>query len=143
MVGGGGAEGGHAEGHQGAPRTHGTAALARCWILGCIASDANILSNQREEKEQRARAAKQQAQDELEAKKEADRIFAERQQSKARQIKDDRRELQDFNATLMVALTLPCDIKLNLVVYLSVPKPRLRKAPNVSSSGKKSRRWKR
>lgn len=57
-----------------------------------------------QEKEQRERAAKQQAQDELEAKREADRIFTEKQRWQARQIKQDRRTLQDFNATLMVAL---------------------------------------
>lgn len=55
-----------------------------------------------QEKEQRERAAKQQAQDELEAKREADRIFTEKQRSKARQVKQDRRTLQDFNATLTV-----------------------------------------
>lgn len=60
--------------------------------------------NQRQEKEQRQRAAKQAAQDELEAKREADRIFKEKQRSKARQTKEDRIRLQDFNDTQMVAL---------------------------------------
>lgn len=53
-------------------------------------------------KEESERAAKQQAQDELEAKREADRIFTEKQRWKAEQIKQDRRTLQEFNATLMV-----------------------------------------
>ncbi|TNN03036.1 hypothetical protein fugu_000065 [Takifugu bimaculatus] len=53
----------------------------------------------RQEKEQRQRAAKQTAKDELEAKREADRIFKEKQRSKALQIKEDRIHLQGFNAT--------------------------------------------
>nr|XP_046259523.1 coiled-coil domain-containing protein 173 [Scatophagus argus] len=55
----------------------------------------------RQEKEQRDKAAKQEAQDKLQAKKEADRIFSEKQQVKAQQIKEERRKLQDFNATQM------------------------------------------
>lgn len=96
-----------------------------------------------EEKEQRERAAEQEAQEQLEAEREADRRFTERQRSTARQVTQDRRALEDFNATLMVALMLPYFVKLNCVVYLSVLKPRPRKAPNASSSGKKSRSWKR
>lgn len=74
--------------------------------------------NQIQEKEQRERAAKQQAEEELEAKREADRVFAEKQRSEARQIKQDRRELQDFNATLTVVPTRPSDLKLNLVMFI-------------------------
>lgn len=74
--------------------------------------------NQIQEKEQRERAAKQQAEEELEAKREADRIFAEKKRSEARQIQQDRRKLQYFNATLMVAPTRPSDLKLNLVMFI-------------------------
>lgn len=80
-------------------------------------SDAKHMLNQIQEKEQRERAAKQQAEDELEAKREADRMFAEKQRSKAQQNKQDRRKLQDFNATLTVALILPSDLKTNSVIF--------------------------
>ncbi|XP_049450347.1 protein CFAP210 [Epinephelus fuscoguttatus] len=55
----------------------------------------------RQEKEQRDKAAKQNAQDTLEAKKEADRIFTEKQQLKAQKVKEDGRKVQDFNAAEM------------------------------------------
>ncbi|XP_049904217.1 cilia- and flagella- associated protein 210 [Epinephelus moara] len=55
----------------------------------------------RQEKEQRDKAAKQNAQDTLEAKKEADRIFTEKQQLKVQKVKEDGRKVQDFNATEM------------------------------------------
>lgn len=48
--------------------------------------------------------AKQNAQDALKAKKEADRILSEKQQLKAQQIKEDIKKLQAFNATQMVML---------------------------------------
>lgn len=51
--------------------------------------------------------AKQNTRDALEAKKEADRTFSEKQQLKAQKIKEDGRKLQDFNATQMVMLKLP------------------------------------
>lgn len=65
-----------------------------------------LFQKQRQEKEQRQRAAMQTAKDELEAKREADRIFKEKQRSKALQIREDRINLQDFNATQTVALIL-------------------------------------
>ncbi|KAL6100794.1 cfap210 [Pungitius sinensis] len=52
----------------------------------------------RKEKEQRDKSTKQNAQDALEAKKEADRIFSEKQQLKAQRAKEDERKLQDFRA---------------------------------------------
>ncbi|XP_073329634.1 cilia- and flagella- associated protein 210 [Pagrus major] len=52
----------------------------------------------RQEKEQRDKEGKQNNQDSLQAKREADRIFSEKQQLKTQQIKDDLRKLQDFNA---------------------------------------------
>ncbi|KAL7384639.1 hypothetical protein ABVT39_006131 [Epinephelus coioides] len=55
----------------------------------------------RQEEEQRDKAAKQNAQDTLEAKKEADRIFTEKQQLKAQKVKEDGRKVQDFNAAEM------------------------------------------
>ncbi|XP_035532491.1 coiled-coil domain-containing protein 173 [Morone saxatilis] len=55
----------------------------------------------RQEKEQRDKMAKQNAQETLLAKKEADRIFSEKQQLKTRKMKEDERKLQDFNATKM------------------------------------------
>lgn len=61
--------------------------------------------HQRQEKEQRDKIAKQNAQDALKAKKEADRILSEKQQLKAQQIKEDIRKLHAFNATQMVMLS--------------------------------------
>ncbi|XP_051259642.1 cilia- and flagella- associated protein 210 [Dicentrarchus labrax] len=55
----------------------------------------------RQEKEQRDKMAKQNARETLLAKKEADRIFTEKQQLKTRKMKEDERKLQDFNATQM------------------------------------------
>lgn len=46
----------------------------------------------------------QKTRDMFRAKKEADRIFSEKQQLKAQRIRDDERELQDVNVTLMVVL---------------------------------------
>lgn len=60
--------------------------------------------HQGQEKEQRDKIAKQNAQDALKLKKEADRILSEKQQLKAQQIKEDKRKLQAFNATQMVML---------------------------------------
>lgn len=84
------------------------------------------------------------AQDELEAKREADRIFREKQRSKALQIKEDRIHLQDFNATQMVALILKTLREAVLVMFISLfLKPRLRKAPSGRCSEKRSGSWKR
>ncbi|XP_071394222.1 cilia- and flagella- associated protein 210 [Centroberyx affinis] len=55
----------------------------------------------RQEKEQRDMVAHQNAQDMLQAKKEADRIFLEKQQLKAQQMKEDARILQDLYANQM------------------------------------------
>ncbi|XP_076603195.1 cilia- and flagella- associated protein 210 isoform X2 [Chaetodon auriga] len=54
-----------------------------------------------QEKEQRDKTAKQEERDTLQAKREADRIFSEKRQLKAEQIKEHRRKLQDFNVTQM------------------------------------------
>lgn len=48
--------------------------------------------------------AQQNSRDAFEAKKEADRIFNEKQQLKAEWIRDNNRKLQDFNVKLMVML---------------------------------------
>uniref|UniRef100_A0A3B4WHU9 Cilia and flagella associated protein 210 n=1 Tax=Seriola lalandi dorsalis TaxID=1841481 RepID=A0A3B4WHU9_SERLL len=53
--------------------------------------------------QQRDKVAQQTTRDMLQAKKEADRIFSEKQQLKAQRIREDERKLQDFNATQMAA----------------------------------------
>ncbi|XP_028291836.1 coiled-coil domain-containing protein 173 [Gouania willdenowi] len=55
----------------------------------------------KQEKEQRDKMSKQRTEDELQAKKEADRIFTEKQALKASKIKQEERKLQDFNAAQM------------------------------------------
>ncbi|XP_054471948.1 cilia- and flagella- associated protein 210 [Anoplopoma fimbria] len=55
----------------------------------------------RQEKEKRDKSAQQNTRDTLQAKKEADRIFSEKQQLKAQRMKEDGRILQDFNTTQM------------------------------------------
>lgn len=60
--------------------------------------------HQRQEKEQRDKEEKQNNQESLEVKRESDKIFSEKQQLKAQQIKDDLRKLEDFNARQMVML---------------------------------------
>ncbi|XP_047457343.1 protein CFAP210 [Mugil cephalus] len=55
----------------------------------------------RREKEQRERMAKQNTRDTLEAKKEADRIFTEKQQLKAQKLREHERKLKEFNAAQM------------------------------------------
>lgn len=62
--------------------------------------------HQRQEKEQRDKMAKQSTRDALQAKKEADRIFSEKQQLKAQRVKEDGRKLQGFNVTQMVKFKL-------------------------------------
>ncbi|XP_074515454.1 cilia- and flagella- associated protein 210 [Sebastes fasciatus] len=53
------------------------------------------------EKEQKDKTAEQKTRDIFQAKKEADRIFSEKQQLKAQRMKEDERKLQDFNITQM------------------------------------------
>ncbi|XP_037644822.1 coiled-coil domain-containing protein 173 [Sebastes umbrosus] len=53
------------------------------------------------EKEQKDKTAEQKTRDRFQAKKEADRIFSEKQQLKAQRMKEDERKLQDFNITQM------------------------------------------
>lgn len=53
---------------------------------------------------QREKEAKRTAHEAREARKEADRIFSEKQELKAQQIKKDKRQLQDFNVGQMVRL---------------------------------------
>uniref|UniRef100_A0A3Q0RX88 Cilia and flagella associated protein 210 n=1 Tax=Amphilophus citrinellus TaxID=61819 RepID=A0A3Q0RX88_AMPCI len=57
---------------------------------------------QRQEKEQRDKIAKQKAQEALQAQREADRIFSEKQQLKVKRIREEKKEVQDFNAVKMV-----------------------------------------
>ncbi|KAM8856505.1 cilia- and flagella- associated protein 210 [Spinachia spinachia] len=59
----------------------------------------------RKEKEQRDKLIRQNTRDTLEAKKEADRIFSEKQQLKALRMKEDERKLQDFRAEQMAKRT--------------------------------------
>lgn len=53
---------------------------------------------------QKEKEAKQIAHEAHKARKEADRIFSEKQELKAQQIKEDKRQLQDFNVGQMVRL---------------------------------------
>ncbi|XP_071330355.1 cilia- and flagella- associated protein 210 [Trachinotus anak] len=55
----------------------------------------------RKEKEQRDKVAKQATQEMLQAKKEADRIFSDKQRVTAQKIREGGRKLQDFNAAQM------------------------------------------
>ncbi|KAM7407471.1 hypothetical protein PAMA_003277 [Pampus argenteus] len=55
----------------------------------------------RREKEQEDKIRQQDTQDTLQAKREADRIFSEKQQLKAQRIQEDRRKITDFNVTQM------------------------------------------
>ncbi|TMS06208.1 Coiled-coil domain-containing protein 173 [Larimichthys crocea] len=55
----------------------------------------------RQEKEQKDKMAKQNNQETLQAKKEADKTFSEKQKLKAQKNKEDGRKLQDFNAKQM------------------------------------------
>ncbi|XP_070771204.1 cilia- and flagella- associated protein 210 [Enoplosus armatus] len=70
----------------------------RAAMLKSIAAHRELA---RQEKEQRDKMAKQSTRETLEAKKEADRIFSEKQQLKAQKVKEDGRKLLDFNATQM------------------------------------------
>ncbi|XP_030614221.1 coiled-coil domain-containing protein 173 [Archocentrus centrarchus] len=55
----------------------------------------------RQEKEQRDKIAKQKAQEALQAQREAHRIFSEKQQLKVKRIREEKKEVQDFNAVKM------------------------------------------
>ncbi|XP_041857250.1 coiled-coil domain-containing protein 173 isoform X2 [Melanotaenia boesemani] len=55
----------------------------------------------RQEKEKREKVAEQDNRDALQAKREADRIFSEKQQLKAKETGEDQRKMQDFNAAQM------------------------------------------
>ncbi|XP_070831726.1 cilia- and flagella- associated protein 210 [Chaetodon trifascialis] len=70
----------------------------RTTMLKAIIAHGEVM---RQEKEQRDKTAKQKERDTLQAKREADRIFSEKQQLKDQQTKEHRRKLQDFNATQM------------------------------------------
>ncbi|XP_075968050.1 cilia- and flagella- associated protein 210 [Anarhichas minor] len=67
-------------------------------MLESIAEHRELM---RQEKEQRDKSTEQDTRDTLQAKKEADRIFSEKQQVKAQRMKDDGRKLRYFNATQM------------------------------------------
>ncbi|XP_078117974.1 cilia- and flagella- associated protein 210 [Sander vitreus] len=67
-------------------------------MLESIAAHREFL---RLEKEQRDKTDKQNTRDRLQAKKQADGIFSEKQQLKAQRIKEDGRKLQEFHATQM------------------------------------------
>ncbi|KAK2906101.1 hypothetical protein Q8A73_010044 [Channa argus] len=75
----------------------------RTAMLNSIAAHRELL---RKEKEQIDKIAQQSSRDAFQAKKEADRIFSEKQQLKAQGIRDNNRKLQEFNVTLMVMLKL-------------------------------------
>ncbi|TDH06906.1 hypothetical protein EPR50_G00118320 [Perca flavescens] len=67
-------------------------------MLESIAAHREFL---RLEKEQRDKMDEQNTRDRLQAKKQADRIFSEKQQLKTQRIKEERRKLQEFHATQM------------------------------------------
>ncbi|XP_044221300.1 coiled-coil domain-containing protein 173 [Thunnus albacares] len=66
-----------------------------------LESIAAYRERMRQEKEQRDKIRQQDTRDALQAKREADRIFSEKQQLKAQRIREEERKLQDFNATQM------------------------------------------
>ncbi|XP_070694759.1 cilia- and flagella- associated protein 210 [Pempheris klunzingeri] len=70
----------------------------RAAMLKSIAAHRDFM---RQEKEQRDKAAKQITRESLQAKKDADRAFSEKQQLKAQRIREDGKKLQAFNATQM------------------------------------------
>ncbi|XP_040913771.1 coiled-coil domain-containing protein 173 [Toxotes jaculatrix] len=70
----------------------------RAAMLKSISAHRELM---RQEKEKRDKVAQQNTWDALQAKKEADRIFSEKQQLKAQGIREEERKLQDFNATQM------------------------------------------
>lgn len=80
-------------------------ALKSCaWLFmwGFITPLTQTVFRQRQEKEQKDKMAKQNNQETLQAKKEADKTFSEKQKLKAQKNKEDGRKLQDFNARQMV-----------------------------------------
>ncbi|KAM4559053.1 cilia- and flagella- associated protein 210 isoform 2-T2 [Odontesthes bonariensis] len=64
-------------------------------MLKSIAAHRDFMKR---EKEQRDKITEQDTRDSLRAKREADRIFSEKQQLKARKIREDERKLRDYNA---------------------------------------------
>lgn len=73
----------------------------KVFLVVCVGT-YTLCFYQRQEKEQRDKMAKQNNRDTLEARKEADRIFLEKQQMKSQQIKEDGRQVQVFNIRQMV-----------------------------------------
>ena len=64
------------------------------------------MSRQKREKEQRDKVAEQDMRGVLQAKREAERIFSEKQQQKAKQARDYEKKLQEFNAAQMVTFNV-------------------------------------
>lgn len=87
---------------------------------------------QRREKEQRDKAAEQKAQEALQAQREADRIFSEKQQLKVKRIREEKKDVQDFNAVKMVTSAkndyvwlrnfAPCSLKLVFAFLIQAEK---------------------
>uniref|UniRef100_A0A665VHL9 Trichohyalin-plectin-homology domain-containing protein n=2 Tax=Echeneis naucrates TaxID=173247 RepID=A0A665VHL9_ECHNA len=75
-------------------------AAKRAAMLKAIAAHRQF---KRQEKEQKDKVEQQTMRDVLLAKKEADRIFSEKQQLKAQRTLEQEKTVQDFNATQMVA----------------------------------------
>ncbi|XP_069389012.1 cilia- and flagella- associated protein 210 isoform X1 [Paralichthys olivaceus] len=71
-------------------------------VLKSLAEHRQLM---RQEKEQRDREEQQRARDMLEAKKEAERLFCEKQKAKALRIREDLRKMQDYNSTQTAAKT--------------------------------------
>nr|XP_019945440.1 PREDICTED: coiled-coil domain-containing protein 173-like [Paralichthys olivaceus] len=71
-------------------------------VLKSLAEHRQLM---RQEKEQRDREEQQRARDMLEAKKEAERLFCEKQKAKALRIREDLRKMQDCNSTQTAAKT--------------------------------------
>nr|XP_020452097.1 coiled-coil domain-containing protein 173 [Monopterus albus] len=70
----------------------------RVAMLKSIAAHRELM---KQEKEQGDKTVQQNSRDMFQAKKEADRIFLEKQQIKAQKIREEERKLQDFNMTKM------------------------------------------
>lgn len=65
-----------------------------------------LLSCQIREKQQQEKITQQTTRDTLQAKREADRIFSEKQQLRVQRMREDARKLQQFHAAQMVMLKL-------------------------------------
>ena len=59
---------------------------------------------QKREKEQKDKITEQDTRDALRSKREADRIFSEKQHLKARKIREDERKLRDYNTAQLVII---------------------------------------